>query len=132
MVHWASSYKYGKQQEEKVLPVITEYFKRAITSTEGQYAKYDYVDDSTNYELKSRTNKMKAYPTTMITCNKFNDLAKPLILIFNFTDALAYIEYDAEKFSTYTTSLFSRAGCCWDEKAHVYIPVEHLSVIKEW
>lgn len=132
MVHWKNSYKYGKEQETKVLPVITAYFGRTIKATEGQYAKYDYQDDANNYEVKSRTNKMKAYPTTMITCNKLVDTTKPLYLLFNYTDCLAYILYDADKFSKYTTSSFSRLGCCWDEKEHIYIPVEHLTTIKEW
>jgi hypothetical protein len=50
MVHWNKSYKYGKAQEEKVLPVITEYFKRGIAATEGQYAKYDFIDDDNKVE----------------------------------------------------------------------------------
>jgi len=132
MVHWSQSYKYGKVQEAKVLPVINEYFNRIITQTKGQYNKYDYQDESNNYEIKSRTNKKDAYPTTMITVNKLINNDKPLYLLFNFTDSLAYILYDAEKFSTYTTAQFSRLGCCWDEKEHIYIPVEHLTEIKKW
>ena len=134
MVHWSQSYKYGKAQEEKVIPELAAHFNKVVTPTTGQYAKYDCNDDDTNYEIKSRNNRMKAYPTTMITCNKFpkTDDAKGAVFVFNFTDCLAYIKYDAEKFSTYTTSSFSRLGCCWDEKEHIYIPVEHLSVIKQW
>jgi len=132
MVHWNKSYKYGKAQEERILPIIKEYFGRDITATEGQYAKYDYIDPVYNYELKSRTNKMDAYPTTMITCNKLMDTSKTLTLIFNYTDCLAFIVYDADKFSKYTTASFSRLGCCWDEKEHIYIPVEHLSLIKKY
>ena len=133
MVHWASSYKYGKVQEDKVFPVLKEYFNAPnIKQSEGQYAKYDFIDEFVNYELKSRTNKYAAYPTTMITCNKVQDATKRLVLLFNFTDKLCFIEYDAEKFSEYTQALFSRANCCWDEKYHIYIPIEHLTVIKEW
>jgi len=132
MVHWNNSYTYGKGQEPKVIETLQEYFARVIKATEGQYAKYDATDETTDYEIKSRTNSMKAYPTTMITCNKMTDATRPLVLVFNFTDCLAYIEYDAEKFSQYVTAPFSRARCCWDEKMHVYIPVEHLSVIKKW
>lgn len=132
MVHWNSSYKYGKAQEEKILPIIKDYFGGEITATDGQYAKYDFIDPEYNYELKSRTNKMTAYPTTMITCNKLVDTSKKLRLLFNFTDCLAYTLYDAETFSKYTTAPFSRLGCCWDEKEHIYIPVEHLTIIKKY
>ena len=134
MVHWNNSYEYGKVQEDKVYPVIKEYFDAdTITQSKGQYAKYDYIGDGVNYELKSRTNKYDAYPTTMLTCNKFPTTKDTrLICLFNFTDKLAFIEYDEEKFHTFTTALFSRAGCCWDEKNHIYIPIEDLTVIKEW
>lgn len=133
MVHWNNSYAYGKKQEEKVIPVLAEHFAKTVTPTKGRFAKYDCYDDDTDYEIKSRTNKKDAYPTTMITCNKFDgSLVRDVILVFNFTDCLAYIKYDAEKFSTYTTSPFSRLGCCWDEKLHIYIPVEHLTVIRQW
>ena len=71
MVHWSQSYKYGKAQEEKVIPELAAHFNKVVTPTTGQYAKYDCNDDDTNYEIKSRNNRMKAYPTTMITCNKF-------------------------------------------------------------
>ena len=134
MVHWNNSYEYGKVQEDKVYPVIKEYFDAdTITQSKGQYAKYDYIGDGVNYELKSRTNKYDAYPTTMITCNKLQSLTDTrLILLFNFTDKLCYIDFNVERFSEYTTAQFSRAGCCWDEKNHIYIPIEHLTVIKEW
>ena len=133
MVHWNNSYKYGKVQEEKVYPLIKEYFNAPnIVMSKGQYAKYDFIDEFVNYELKSRTNKYAAYETTMITANKVQDSTKRLILLFNFTDKLCFIEYDKERFDTYTNSLFSRAGCCWDEKYHIYIPINDLTVIKEY
>lgn len=132
MVHWSASYEYGKAQEEKVIPALAEHFHRAIIATEGRFAKYDCYDNDNDYEIKSRTVPIDKYPTTMITCNKFQDAKRALLLVFNFTDCLAYIKYDAEAFSAYTKKSFSRAGCCWDEKEHIYIPKEHLTVIRKW
>tara|TARA_R110001632_G_scaffold154191_1_gene272261 strand:- start:54 stop:455 length:402 start_codon:yes stop_codon:yes gene_type:complete len=133
MVNWTQSYKYGKGKEGEVLKVIKEYFKNdGIKSNEERYAKYDFTDEEYNYELKSRTNTLKYYPTTMITRNKVEDTTKPIILLFNYTDCLAYIEYCAETFQQYTTQNFSRLGETWDEKPHLYIPIDHLKIIKSY
>jgi len=118
--------------EEKVLPVIRSYFSQDIQASVSDTAKYDFFDEEQFYELKSRTNTLKHYPTTMITQNKTTNNDKPLTLLFNFTDCLAYINYDEEKFKQYEIQSFSRARLEWDEKPHLYIPVEHLSVIKRW
>ncbi len=130
MVHWNNSYLFGKAQESKILPLLQSYFGREITPTEGRYAKYDYSDDDFNYEVKSRTNTMTAYPTTMITKNKTEGSDKPVILLFNYKDCLAYIKYDEEQFKDYLVEQFSRAGLKADEKPHLYIPINHLSVIE--
>lgn len=135
MVNWENSYKYGEKKEKELLPILQEYFGKDIKRSKGgRFAKYDYTDEEVNYELKSRTNKMKQYPTTMITRNKIegNDANKDLILLFNYTDCLAYIEYEAEQFKQYDTESFSRLGASWDEKPHLYIPVEHLKIIKSY
>ena len=135
MVNWENSYKYGEKKEKELLPILQEYFGKDIKRNEkGRYAKYDYTDEKVNYELKSRTNKLKQYPTTMITRNKVeaNDANKDLILLFNYTDCLAYIEYEAEQFKQYTTENFSRLGATFDEKPHLYIPIEHLKIIKSY
>ena len=135
MVNWENSYKYGEKKEKELLPILQEYFGKDIKRNEkGRYAKYDYTDGKVNYELKSRTNKIKQYPTTMITRNKVeaNDANKDLILLFNYTDCLAYIEYEAEQFKQYTTENFSRLGATFDEKPHLYIPIEHLKIIKSY
>lgn len=129
MVHFENSYQYGKIQEKKVQPIIQDFFNRDIKMNPERYAKYDFHDEEFQYELKSRTNKLNTYPDTMITFNKITD-EKPLILLFNYTDCLAYIEYEKELFSTFRKQMFSRANIDIDEKEHVFIPIEHLKIIK--
>ena len=128
MVHYNESYKFGKEQETIVLPIINKYFNRDIKPYKERYSKYDFYDDKHLYELKSRTCCLNTYPDTMITANKIN-LDKPLILLFNFRDCLAFIEYDECRFSTYTQTMFSRAGIAGDEKLHIYIPIGDLEII---
>lgn len=133
MVHWNNSYCFGKSQEVRILPVIKEYFKKDINPTQGQYAKYDFYDDETNYELKSRTNHYNRYPDTMITQNKICGCdTKDLILLFNFTDGLYFIKFDTERFANYFRNDFSRAGRDDDMKLHIYIPIADLTLIQSW
>lgn len=132
MVNWENSYIFGKKQESTILPLIRSYFGREITPTKDRYAKYDYYDDDFNYEVKSRTNTMKAYKTTMITKNKTEGSDKPVILLFNYKDCLAYIKYEEEQFKDYLVEQFSRAGVQADEKPHLFIPIDHLSVIESY
>jgi hypothetical protein len=134
MVHWKNSYKFGKAQEVRIHPIIKDFFKRDIIPTIGQYAKYDFYDEQTNYEVKSRTNAYAKYPTTMITFNKCCecDKDKELILLFNFIDGLYFIKFEEEKFKNYQKQLFSRAKIQEDEKEHIYIPITDLTLIQKW
>lgn len=134
MVHWRQSYIFGKAQEALILPIIKQYFETDIQPTEGQYAKYDFACPIRNYELKSRTCKHNNYSDTMITFDKMCgcDADKHLILLFNFTDGLYFIIYDELKFSQYRREMFSRMRVDYDEKEHIFIPVEHLTLIQMW
>jgi hypothetical protein len=67
----------------------------------------------------------------MITYNKCVDDSK-LILLFNFLDCLAFIEYEKEKFDLYDKQMFSRAKITEDEKEHVFIPITDLTIIKQY
>ena len=130
MVHYTQSYQFGKQQETEILPKISELFSREIQPYTERYSKHDYFCDQYNYEVKSRTNRMTQYPTTMITEDKaVGD--KPVIFIFNFVDKVAYIEYNEESFSTYERRNFSRANLQYDQKPHIYIPVSDLKILYE-
>ena len=127
-IHYASDFKFGTEQEDIVLPKIQNFFKREICKSEGRYAKSDFYDDEYYYEMKSRTIAYQKYPTTMITEDKFRD-DKKLILLFNFTDGLYYIEYDKEKFEKYERKEFSRAGVSWNVKPHCYINISDLQPV---
>jgi hypothetical protein len=108
MVNWENSYSYGSKKEVQILPLLREHFGEGVMKNDDRYAKYDYWDENFNYEVKSRTNKMRAYDTTMITKNKVEGSDKDVILLFNYTDCLAYIKYDEEQFKTYQVQNFSR------------------------
>jgi len=132
MVHYPQSYRFGKEQETRVTPIINQYFGRTIIPTTERYDRFDYKCNDFNYEMKSRTCKMETYPDTMITCNKLDISDKPIILLFNFLDKLCYIEHDQELFKDFRKILFSRSSQDWDKKEHIFIPIQHLKVICDW
>lgn len=131
MVFLKECYKFGKEKEAQVLPIIQKYFSSDIQPAEDKFSKFDFFDDDTIYELKSRTNKKDTYPDTMITLDKCTD-DKPLILLFNYIDCLAYIKYDKEQFTKYKTKMFSKVYIKKDEKLHLYIPISDLTVIETY
>jgi hypothetical protein len=131
--HIAGCYIYGKQQEKKVYPIIEEYFEgENIIQTKDQYSRYDFVGNTKVFELKSRRNRHNSYSTTMITCNKLKKLDKELILLFNFTDGLYFIKYDDDLFKTFFSQPFKRDEVNAYPLDHVYIPIEHLTLIKKY
>lgn len=125
---YPADYIFGTKQEDVVLPKIQEFFKREINKSEDKFSKSDFFDDQFYYELKSRTNNYNKYPTTMITEDKIRD-DKNLILLFNFTDGLYYINYEKDRFSKYEKKMFSRAKLSSNEKLHYYIPISDLQPI---
>jgi hypothetical protein len=57
----------------KHFPILKEFFGSGLIETESKWAKFDFYDESSLYELKSRKVKKNTYPTTIITANKNND-----------------------------------------------------------
>ena len=127
MVFSAKRHTFGKLKEAEILPQLIEHFKTEIQAYESLVSKHDFFDEEYNYELKSRTCKRTSYSTTLLAVNKVVENDKKLRFIFNYTDSLAYIEYDKTKFESYNKSYTSA-----DEKLHYFIPIEDLEIIKFW
>jgi hypothetical protein len=132
MPHYSESYLFGKAEEKKIMPIVADYFKRELKAYPNQYDHHDFYDDIYDYEVKSRTNSKMAYPDTMITLDKMMNLTKPLILLFNYTDRLCFVEYDATKFATYRKKMFARSKRDCDLKEHLFVPIGDLTDICEW
>jgi hypothetical protein len=119
-------YNKGKEAEKLVLPIIRDYFKRDIVATTLKTDRYDYTCSNYKYELKTRSNVMDKYPTTMIGYDK---LEENVILLFKFTDnKIAYIEYNEEQFKNYKVELFTKYTV---PKKHIYIPIDDLTLIDD-
>lgn len=132
MVHYHDDYLWGKEQENYTYPILKEYFKTDLKQYPSQYDDFDFYDEDSDYEQKSRRNTYACYSETMITLNKTQKATdKKIKLVFNFSDAIYWIEYDEELFKTFNRKLFSRAEIKSDEKDHIYIPINLLTLIKK-
>jgi hypothetical protein len=130
MVHFQKDYLYGIQQEAKILPILQNHFGNTLERNQERWGKYDFYNDKSIFELKSRTNKKNAYPTTLMTCNKVVNIEdKELYFLFNFIDELAYIKYDPILFNTFEKKNYSRINQCYDEKEYYFIPIHCLETI---
>lgn len=128
---FAADYATGTQAESRLLPIFNDFFNTTFTPT-GQYDPVDYTSAAYDLELKTRTNRCKQYPTTLLPYSKIrhaDSSPRKTIFAFNFTDGLYYIVYDPVLFDTFTTNEFQRD----DRQDHrdrcqeyIYIPIKHL------
>lgn len=125
--------KFGLEQEELLLDLLQTHFKCGLTKTTNKSSWYDYSFGNNYYELKSRNNDSKKYPTTMIGYNKVIEAEKvkgDVYFIFNFTDKVLYIKYDKDvfdKFEIKKGGRYDRGKV--EERQYIYIPVDSLEQI---
>jgi len=122
---------FGLSAEEKVINKLSVRFNEPIKKTEDQFCKYDAVGESgTKYEIKTRRNKMNAFPDTIIPLHKTGVNGR-LVFVFSFTDHLAYILYEPDKFAKYRVSNISaiRKGGIRTSIPHFHIPINELTVL---
>lgn len=128
---FAADYATGTQAETRLLPTFNTFFKTAFEPT-GKYDPFDYISPTHTLELKTRTNRYRQYPTTLLPYSKIDHAkASPrkTIFAFNFTDGLYYIEYDPNLFSTFTTNEFQRDDRPDHrdrQQRYIYIPIQSL------
>jgi hypothetical protein len=131
MASFKNDYKMGKSQEMNILETIRQYFDDDIEQANDKYSAYDYVGRHFVYELKSRTNVYKAYPTTMIGGDKIIS-GRPQIFLFKFLDGLYYIEKDEDLFKTFVKEDFvrnKRTDFYDIKKKYIFIPIDKLKKI---
>lgn len=88
-------YKFGIQNEEKIF----ERLKKIDTDVKKASYKYNVVDfysDMYLYELKTRNYRLNSFDKTIVGFNKIkyaDEINKPLIILFNFTDGCYYYKH---------------------------------------
>lgn len=126
--------RFGTDKEKSLLATIQSKFGRNITQSRHKYCLYDFSDDDTVIELKSRHMTHNHYPTAIIGANKLKcfrkkvDAGKKVYLLFNYTDGLFYVEYTGK--DIWECKSINRRDRGIDEISNVYhIPYKCLTKI---
>jgi len=85
-----------KSNEEKVLNYLNKDLEDKFIKEEWKWSRFDYYNNSTKIELKSRSCSKDKYPTTIVGYNKIKWAEKEpdfkYIFYFLFSDGLYYWE----------------------------------------
>lgn len=133
-----NDYTFGMSQEEIVLDKLRIFFDDPTIENSkmkfNKFCKFDFYSEKseTKFELKSRRNEYKKYPTTIIPIHKRMD-DENLYFIFNFTDGIYYIKYDKEIFETFNKKNIQirRYGKYDPPTDHWEIPINLLKEMKK-
>ena len=117
--------------------IIKDKFGNDLVKSENKYCIYDFGNDTTLIELKSRKCCKNAYKTTMIGQNKIDYLYKQnekfnksCFCCFNFSDGLYYIPINKETIKSFECNQKGgRKNRGKDEiknNGYCYIPIKHL------
>ena len=123
---------YGLSKQPLVVETLTKYFDEPITETKHKFCRYDACSTTTKYEIKSRRCRYKTFATTIVPVHKVQDITERLVFIFNFTDGLYYIVYDADLFGTFKQEVITyyRTDGSNEPVLHYMIPIEQLHRIE--
>jgi hypothetical protein len=124
--------RYGLEKEDSLFSKIKGVYGENLCKT-PHMCKWDFESESCLVELKSRRNKYKAYPTTMIGKNKIDAMLKSdkrSFCVFNFTDGVYSVEITPDIIEKFEL----RQGGRWDRgrpelNQYYYIPIKLLSPI---
>lgn len=114
-----NNFKFGTDNELKMLPIIQSYFGTSIKKSDYKYSKYDFYDTETSYlfELKTRKINHNTYSTALI--NQCKTIYPRFIIIFCYLDGIFYIQYNKKLFDEFTIiSTATQPAIC--------IPIKHL------
>jgi len=124
--------RYGLDKEDRLFSTIKGAFGDNLCKTPSR-CRWDYESDDVLVELKSRRNKYKTYPTTMIGKGKIDAMlksGKQSFCVFNFTDGVYSIEVTPDIIDKFEL----RQGGRWDRgrpelNQYYYIPIKLLTPI---
>jgi hypothetical protein len=115
---------FGLSKEQAVIDRLKSHFGDESILKTDKFCLYDAIGKDYKYEIKSRRNKKDAYPTTIIPCHKG---IPDTIFIFNFTDQLCYIKYDAELFNSFHKKMvYADRYNATPPSLHFLIPINFL------
>lgn len=82
---------FGYTSEENLLPLFCRIYGDKISKSDDRYSFFDYSDDNTLIELKTRRIKHDKYPTALCNLRKIKKLVEDprnSYLIFSYLDGV--------------------------------------------
>ena len=125
--------QFGIASEAVVLKRLEKHFGEVIIKSKHKFAKYDGKSETKNYEIKTRRNTMRVYPTTIISAHKIEGAVDGgVVFTFQFVDCLCYIVYNEKDFYNFKRKeiTYYRDGTEPKPVTHIEIPIEQLIEIK--
>jgi len=113
MLYFNNDLKYGLSKEIDIIEKIKLQFPEEtnIRNTKEIYNKFCFFDFEsdlkTSFEMKSRRNTKRQYPTTIIPVHKIRDVETTQYFIFYFTDVICYIKYDKQIFDNFNKKIIN-------------------------
>ena len=125
-----TDYQFGELGESQVIPYLEKYYNEPIMR-HSRYTKTDCSSDTKHFEIKTRTNTLKAFKSTLMPCHKLINTKKTQMFIFNFSDCIAVIEYEKELFKNWIANFNRNTKIEIGRPSELYfhIPVNKLTVI---
>jgi len=113
---------FGLDGEKTILNRLQNLFGDDLEKTTKKYATFDFENNNTLVELKTRRCTSKSFNDTMIGYNKYEfakKTEKDVYFCFNFTDGLYYHKFDTNH--DYNIRNFERYREGEFNKPHVFI-----------
>ena len=122
---------YGLTKEQELFSKLKEMHGDTLKKTIGKYNPFDFENEDTLIELKSRRNTKDKYPDTMVSLSKVKKAEgekRNVYFYFNFTDGLYRWKYDSEELKNFRYGQGGRndRGRC-EINNYCYIPVNILA-----
>lgn len=129
MRSFAKDYDFGMKGEEDIKEKLETFFQAPVTKTHPTHPA-DFLCNNKYIEVKTRTNRYKSFPTTLLPLSKITFAqSNPTTFVFVFTDGAYYIHYEKELFDTFEVKPFQRfKRTDYHDKLtdYIHIPIEHL------
>jgi len=127
-------YNEAINKEIKFLPIIKNYFKLENLKMTSQYHRFDYENEDTLIELKTRKIRHNIFPTLMFSNDKIKYgllQNKKMIFIFEYSDITLYIKYDKELFKKYVVKYINNRSDrgIMEYMNTIFIPLKDMKIM---
>ena len=135
---FASDYQNGKKAEALSHPILQQLTKNPLIHIQDPYSPWDFENQTTVIEHKSREVKFTDYNETMIEYLKVQRASnenKRVWFAFRFKDGLYVIRYKKELFDSFRRELVrvkDRIDYKDGVKEKLYIPTNLLKCLEKW